>query len=58
MERVPLPGLMDGAWRRRKQLRLSDALYVELADELGIALVTSDRRLGRAHSAAVVVGGA
>lgn len=57
LDRSPLPELMEGAWRRRKHLRISDALYVELADRLGIPFLTSDQRLGRAHPAAVVVAG-
>jgi predicted nucleic acid-binding protein len=36
---------MVGAWARRHQLRLADALYVELAAVRRAALVTTDRRL-------------
>jgi predicted nucleic acid-binding protein len=56
IERSSLPDLLDGAWRRRKSLRLSDALYVELAEQLGLELVTTDRRLARTYSAALFVG--
>lgn len=42
-----LPGLLSGAWARRAQLRLTDALYVELATQLDVALVTTDQRLAR-----------
>jgi len=48
--------LLEGAWKRRHELRLADALYVELADGLGARLVTTDQRLGRATSIAEVVG--
>ena len=41
----PVSGLLEGAWARRSNLRLADALYVELADALGLALVTTDGRL-------------
>ncbi len=50
-----LPSLIGGAWARRDTLRLTDALYVELADTAGLVLLTTDHRLGRAWSAAEVV---
>jgi predicted nucleic acid-binding protein len=37
--------LLLGAWARRQRLRLSDALYIELAAQLDCPLVTTDRRL-------------
>ncbi|MGN6088011.1 MAG: PIN domain-containing protein, partial [Actinomycetales bacterium] len=43
-----------GSWARRHQLRLVDALYVQLAVELGCPLVTTDRRLRDAPSVDVV----
>jgi predicted nucleic acid-binding protein len=43
-----LPGLLLGAWARRDQLRLADALYVELAAQLDTVVITTDRRLARA----------
>lgn len=46
--------LVLGAWARRHQLRLADALYVELAVSRGLPLVTTDRRL-RAVPAAEIV---
>ena len=55
IERHDVAGLLAGAWRRRDQLRLTDALYVELAISLDVALVTTDVRLGRASSIAEVV---
>jgi predicted nucleic acid-binding protein len=43
--RHALPPLLAGAWKRRSNLRLADALYVELADFLHLRLVTTDARL-------------
>ncbi len=37
--------LLLGAWARRHRLRLADALYIELAAQLGCLLVTTDHRL-------------
>ena len=47
--------LLEGAWARRGQLRLADALYVELADRLAARLITTDERLGSATDIAEVV---
>lgn len=46
--RHPSHPLVPAAWLRRQNLRISDALYVELARSLGYPLLTSDARLGRA----------
>jgi predicted nucleic acid-binding protein len=46
--RHDLPALVAGAWARRADLRLLDALYVELAARLGIRVLTTDLRLARA----------
>ena len=56
IERHPLKELVAGAWARRHQLRLADALYVELAAARGAPLVTTDRRLRDTPMADVVVG--
>jgi predicted nucleic acid-binding protein len=48
VQRHLLPPLLAGAWVRRHDLRLVDALYVELADQLHAPLITTDRRLARA----------
>ena len=55
IERHPVRHLVAGAWARRHQLRLADALYVELAADRGAPLVTTDRRLRDAPMADVVV---
>jgi len=55
IERQPLGGLLVGAWQRRADLRLADALYVELAERLRLTLLTTDRRLGRSYPAAHVI---
>lgn len=55
VERTPLPSLLAGAWGRRSSLRLSDALYVELAERTERRLITSDRRLGREYVNAEVL---
>ena len=55
IERHPVHQLVAGAWARRSQLRLADALYVELAVARGAPLVTTDRRLRDAPMADVVV---
>lgn len=48
--RQPLPPLLAGAWSRRKNLRLVDGLYAELASQLGTHVATTDRGLARASS--------
>jgi len=48
IERHLLQPLTIGAWARRHNLRLSDAYYVELADQLDVPLITTDLRLARA----------
>lgn len=50
-----LPSLLPGAWARRADLRLVDALYVELADQLDAPLITTDQRLARATPSAEVI---
>jgi predicted nucleic acid-binding protein len=49
IQRHPLGVLLSGAWRRRENQRLVDALYTELAASLdSIPLLTTDARLARA----------
>lgn len=47
-----LAALLVGAWSRRATLRLTDALYVELADTSGLPLLTTDERLAQAWPSA------
>jgi predicted nucleic acid-binding protein len=42
VDRHALPPLLAGAWALRQHLRLVDALYVELARQLEIAIATTD----------------
>lgn len=55
IQRHPVTDLLLGAWGRRRQLRLADAVYVELAMSRGLPLVTTDRRLQPVPVADVVV---
>lgn len=45
LERCPLAPLLNGAWQRRHNLRLVDALYVELAERMEAPIITVDARL-------------
>lgn len=50
IERHPLAPLLKGAWVRRGNQRLVDALYLELAATLGdVSILTTDGRLARSH---------
>lgn len=55
IQRHPVSDLLLGTWVRRHQIRLVDALYVELAVSLNVSLVTTDRRLHVAPCADIVV---
>ncbi|MGR7024746.1 type II toxin-antitoxin system VapC family toxin [Geodermatophilus sp. URMC 62] len=55
IHRHPVQTLVLGAWARRHQLRLVDALYVELAAVRTAVLVTTDRRLRAVPMVDVVV---
>ncbi len=44
------------AFALREHIRVTDGLYVALADELGCPLVTTDRRLAGAHAPCEVRG--
>ncbi len=57
VHRHPLAPLLAGAWRRRHNLRLVDAFYVELAEALqAIPLVTTDRGLAAAAPNCQLIG--
>ncbi len=48
IRRHPLASLLSGAWKRRENQRLADALYAELAASLdSIPVLTTDARLAR-----------
>ncbi len=55
IRRHDLAPLLTGAWRRRANLRLVDALYVELASRLDVAIVTTDAGLASAAPMAELV---
>lgn len=57
IQRHAVTGLLGGAWSRRHQLRLSDALYVELAASRALPLVTTDGRLRPVPVVEVVTAG-
>lgn len=54
IERHSVGGLLLGAWSRRHQLRLADALYVELSVSRDLPLITTDRRLAPAPGVEVI----
>lgn len=56
VNRHSIPGLLAGAWERRASIRLLDGLYVELADQLDVPLITADTRLAKAVARAEVPG--
>ncbi|SDK87905.1 hypothetical protein SAMN04487820_11543 [Actinopolyspora mzabensis] len=45
--RHPLPSLLTGAWARRADVRLLDALYIAPAERLGLRVLTTDHELAR-----------
>ncbi|MXZ95562.1 MAG: type II toxin-antitoxin system VapC family toxin [Acidimicrobiaceae bacterium] len=45
IQRHPVGQLLGGAWDRRNELSLADALYVELAERLGASVISTDDRL-------------
>ena len=56
IQRQPLPPLLAGAWSRRSNLRLVDALYVELASQMGTSVASTDRGLSRASATVQLIG--
>ena len=56
IQRHTLSSLLAGAWKRRENLRLLDALYTELATTLDEAvLITTNARLARAEPRAELI---
>jgi predicted nucleic acid-binding protein len=47
--------LLNGAWARRDTLRLTDALYVQLAAKEDLPLLTTDERLALAWLSSDVI---
>ncbi|NNF08688.1 MAG: type II toxin-antitoxin system VapC family toxin [Acidimicrobiia bacterium] len=56
IERQPLAPLLAGAWSRRSNLRLVDALYVELAAQLETQVASTDLGLARASRMVDLIG--
>lgn len=56
-QRHLLASLLTGAWRLRHNMRLVDALYVELATRLDASIVTTDAGLAAASPTADLVPG-
>jgi predicted nucleic acid-binding protein len=54
IRRHPVNDLVVATWARRHQIRLADAIYVELAVRRSLPLVTTDHRLPAAPSVEVV----
>lgn len=55
VQRHVLSTLVAGAWRLRHNLRLVDALYVELADQIDVAIVTTDAGMAVAATSAELI---
>lgn len=55
IQRHDLPPLRSGAWGRLDVLRITDALYVELAAQLGLQVLSSDARLARASELVTLI---
>lgn len=49
ISRYPHEPFLDRVWHLRDVLTAYDAVYVALAETLGLTLVTSDTKLGRTH---------
>ena len=56
LERHPLAPLLSGAWQQRHNLRLVDALYVELAQRIEAPIITVDAGLAAAAPMAELIG--
>ena len=49
IHRVPHRGLLPRAWELRDSVAGADALYLALAEQLGVPLVTCDAKLAGSH---------
>jgi predicted nucleic acid-binding protein len=56
LQRHLLMPLLAGAWKLRQNLRLVDALYVELANQIEARIITTDAGLASASAKADLVG--
>ena len=54
IQRHDISDLARGAWRLSNKLRVSDAVYVQLARQLGLRVLTVDARLARASDLALL----
>lgn len=54
-ERHPLPSLLLQAWQLRHNLRLVDALYIALAQQLEASVLTTDARMASATPVARLI---
>jgi predicted nucleic acid-binding protein len=55
LQRVPHQALIERAWQLRENVTFYDGLYVALAEELGVPLLTLDGHLARAPGMAGTV---
>jgi predicted nucleic acid-binding protein len=55
LQRIPPDAFAERAWQLRENVSFYDALYVALAEELEVPLLTRDRRLARAPGMAGTV---
>ena len=55
LQRIPPDALIERAWQLRENVTFYDALYVALAEELGVPLLTLDRHLARAPGLAAKI---
>lgn len=51
-----LPPLLEGAWARHHNVRLVDALYIELGSQLGATIITTDSGMSAASPNVELVG--
>lgn len=56
LRRVAHPALLGRAWSLRDNLSFYDALYVSLAEQLGMPFLTLDGRLAKAAEACTGIG--